>query len=113
MAKKSNKLAAEICLYGTHVVGAGYLVRLADGRMLGDGEPKPGRTFTDALWLACDEVLKAGLPLLSRVRVFEPTGTFMADTGLLSPGYFGDLKWQRATVYEISAEVIEAAAEKA
>ena len=57
MKTQTQKIVAEICLYGTHVAGAGWLAQLADGALLGDGEPRTGRTFTDAVWLACDAII--------------------------------------------------------
>ena len=115
--KRTSGSVAEICLYGNHETGAGWLARTADGAMLGDGEPRVGRSNTEAVWQACDEVRRSyapskRLPHQTTVRIFAPGGRRMADTTLGNPGYFGDLKWQAATVLEISAEAIEAAATK-
>lgn len=112
---KSQKVVAEICLYGTTQHGAGWLARTSDGALLGDGELRQGRSFTEAVWLACDAVLRVygacgGRPRNGKVRVFAPGGERMADADINHPGYYGDLKWQSATVLEISAEAIEAAA---
>lgn len=114
---KSTKLVAEICLYGNGPTGcgAGWLARLADGSLLGDGEPKAGRSFTEAVFQACDHVLRAygacgGRPRTAIVRVFASGGERMADTDARHPGYFGDLKWQPATVYVIEAADLNAAA---
>jgi len=120
MAKQTTKIVAEICLYGNGAadVGYGWLARLSDGAMLGNGEPRPGRSQTDCLWQACDHVRRLRTmaaqpkPWTGTVRVFAPGGKLMADTDLNHPGYFGDLKWQPATALEISAEAIEAAASK-
>jgi len=111
MARKTQlyKLVADICLYGNHTIGAGYLVQLTDGRLLGDGEPKAGRSFTEAVWLACRDVCEAGISA-GLVRVFAPGGQRMADTDLNHPGYFGNLKWQPAIQYVLSVdELVDAA----
>ncbi len=111
MARKTTKLVAEICLYGNGAfdVGYGWLARLADGTLLGDGEPRPTVMKTDCIFRACDAISATGLTG-GLVRVFSPGGGMMADTDLNHPGYFGDLKWQPATVYVVTAEQIEAAA---
>ena len=108
---RSQKLAAEVALYGNGPtgVGSGWLARLADGTILGDGEPKAGRTFTDAVWLACEAVRQAGVTG-GRVRVFAAGGRLMADTDLNNPGYFGNLNWRAATAYVVSADDILVAA---
>lgn len=125
MAKRTNKTAnaanvvAEICLYGTHKTGAGYLVRLADGRMFGDGSPVEGRSFTHACFLAMDEVrngdyAKGGTLGYAKgvVRIYEPNGAMFAevDAAKTCPWY-GSLKWQSAQQYAVSVDqIVEAAA---
>lgn len=113
MARKV-KLVAEICLYGNSAVGAGWLVRMHDGRMLGDGAPKAGRSNTEAVWLAVDAIRTAmPAPLFATARVYAPSGCLCADVDLRHVGYYGDLKWLPAAVYAISAAEIEAASVKA
>lgn len=101
---------AEICFYGdTH--GAGYITRTYDGRIFGDGTPVEGRSLTDTLWLACDELYRHNYGAIgSRVHVFEPRGERMAIINFQRPGLFGDLKWHPAPVYVITTEALLAAA---
>src|SRR5262245_33682800 len=106
---KTQQVAAEVCLYGTREIGAGWLARTADGTLFGDGEPRQGHTFTDALWIACKAMREAGVQGRT-VRVFSPDGLRMADTIIDRPAYYGDLKWRPATVIVVSAEEIERAA---
>lgn len=110
MARKNTTLVAEICLYGNSRadVGAGWLARTADGRMFGDGDPKPGRGFTAAVWQAQEAIRATGVKGI--IRVFAPGGLRMANLGVNDTAYFGDLKWEAATMIEISVEAIEAAA---
>lgn len=100
-------IVAEICMYGNHGYGFGFIARCIDGHMIGDGEQKM-QSATSALWTACSAIgprYDGG-----KVRVFAPGGRMMADADLNQPGYFGSLKWVPATVIVISAEAIEAAA---
>lgn len=116
MTKKTQKLVAEICLYGNGgPVGYGWLARLTTGAMLGNGEPRVNYTRTDCVWLACDQIRRlfsmAGGPASrgATVRVFAPGGQLMADCDLRHPPYFGDLKWEAAPQCEFSVEEIMAA----
>lgn len=109
MTSKAKKLVGEICLYGTRETGAGWLVRLADGKMLGDGEPVAWRTFSDAIYQACAAVMDAGIKA-GTVRIFEPRGQLMAEADLNHPGYFGEQKWQIAPVFVIDVQQITAVA---
>lgn len=94
MAKSTASLAslpivAEICLYGTAQTGAGFLARAKDGGKAGDGEVKAGRSFTDAVWLAVDDLgLHWGAAL-----VFAPGGQQYARYDLSRSTYYGDLEW--------------------
>jgi hypothetical protein len=114
---KPAAIVAEICLYGRHSddvgnpIGHGFIARTRDGRSLGDGECHAGRGATSALWLALDELEKV-LPRDGRVLVFAPGGLLVAETTIGARRYFGDLKWEAAPVLAISAEAIEAAAER-
>ena len=110
MGRRTTKLVGEICLYGNMSIGAGWLATTADGKLLGDGEPRQGRSFTEAVWLACDALRTAGAAV-GKVRVFAAGGERMADTDINHPGYYGSLSWVPATVLVISAAAIEAAAE--
>jgi hypothetical protein len=100
---------AEICLYGTGSIGAGYLARTAGGRMFGTGEPVAARSFTDAMWLAVIDLHAAGVTR-GDVLVFDPTGLRVARMSVSLPVYFGELSWAPAPVYVITADAIAAAA---
>jgi hypothetical protein len=102
-------IVADICLYGNRETGAGWLAQLADGRLLGDGEPRKNWSANDATWIACMKIQEAGLKS-GRVRVFMAGGQRMAETDLCRPGYFGQLEWRPAPVLIFTAEEIEAAA---
>lgn len=91
---------AEICLYGTHRYGTGWLAVTEDGRMFGDGELVKEQTFTDAVWLACDKLRQAGVK--GTVRVFASGGERYADFNISYPPYFGDLQWNRAPMYTVA-----------
>jgi hypothetical protein len=78
--------------------------------MLGNGEPREGRTMTDAIWLACDALIANGIKT-GLVRVFEPSGRLCAVTPLRHPATFGGLAWEAAPQHTISAAEIEKAAE--
>jgi hypothetical protein len=113
---KSTRLVAEICLYGNRSIGAGWLARTRDNTLLGDGEPREGRSFTEAVWQACDAIYHNRSlcgkirPGTGTVRVFAAGGALMADTDLNHPGYFGDLKWTEATMLVVDSDAIIAAA---
>lgn len=94
-ALSSLPVVAEICLYGTSAIGAGYLhVHRGSVRPEGSHEPKQGRSFTEAVWLACDELRAAGVTS-GAVRVFAPGGEHVAviDIGSHVPTY-GDMKFE-------------------
>src|ERR1044072_4023899 len=112
MAKRNQKIVAEIFLYGTHQHGAGYLAHVGplnrETKFFGDGELRENRSFTVAIWLACDELAKAGAVGLA--WVYASSGNMRAKVDIQRPAYFGKLKWEPAPLYTISAEAIEAAA---
>lgn len=119
MGRKNNKVVAEVCLYGNGAadVGYGWLARLDDGTLMGTGEPKPGKTATNCVFEACDKIgrlfgMCGARPRGGMVRVFAAGGERMAETSLSHPDYYGNLKWEPATVYVVSAGDIEAAAAK-
>jgi hypothetical protein len=61
MTKANKTVVAELCLYGNGAsgCGAGWLVKLADGRFLGSGDPVKGRGFTEAVWDGMQAVREA------------------------------------------------------
>lgn len=95
MSKRNQKVVGEICLYGTTAIGAGYLAQAEGGYMIGNGEPKAGRSMTEAVWLACDELRMCGIQR-GLVRVYAPGGRFVAATDINHPVYYGNLKWESA-----------------
>lgn len=97
---KNKSIVADICLYGTSVIGYGYLAQVKDGQLVGDGKPCRERSATEAVWLACQEIRNLGIAGGS-VRVFCPTGLWMATTDLSLPAYYGNLKWERAIQYVV------------
>lgn len=108
--------AGEICLYGNRETGAGWIARSADGRMAGDGEPRSGRSFTAALWLAADSLKMLIRVLSPRTHtwawVYEAGGERRARISLMEAlPYFGALEWEPAHVFVIDSASIEAAAE--
>jgi len=109
--RKAVNAVADICLYGNGAVGAGWLAATNDCRMFGTGEPRADCSFTEAVWEAQETLVKTGLTGMA--RVFTPSGHSMAIIDLQAVVTFGDLKWQPAPVYTISAESLIAAAEKA
>jgi hypothetical protein len=99
MTRKTS-IVAEICLYGTSTIGAGWLAQTADGKMFGDGEPVAGRNFTHAVWLAV-EALQDNHVTRGMVRIFAAGGQMMAVVDINKLGYYGDLKWQPAIQYVV------------
>lgn len=106
MGKK--KIVAEICLYGTWKVGHGWIAKGADGRMFGTGEPKPGRTCTEAYWEAALKMREEGYGP-GAVKIFAPGGELMATTNLDQLPIYGALTWTPATMYAISVAALLAA----
>jgi len=101
-------IVAEICLYGTSAAGSGWIACIADGtksgKMIGTGELKPGRSMTEAIWLAADELKGAGVTR-GTVRIFESNGNFCADVEISQHiGYSGSLPWKNAPRFAISSE---------
>jgi hypothetical protein len=108
MARESKPIA-EICLFGNQQTGAGWLARTHDDRLLGDGEPVRERSFTSALWLACQALEHRGY--VGQVDVFQPSGRLVAETRTDRPGWYGELVWRPARQYVVSAEEVLAAGE--
>lgn len=115
-ANAAVTVVADICLYGNRETGAGFIAQAVDGRMFGNGEPLASRSFTEAVWLAVDELRRAGVER-GQLRIFAPGGERMAtvEIGGLKDRrlpYFGELSWGPAPVYVISAEALVAASEE-
>ena len=114
-AKKAEKVVGGVCIYGTSRTGSGYIAETADGRLLGDGEPRPNWTGTEALRLACAALREAGARVgLVTVHIDSPTaGPMVAYADVARPGYFGQLAWTYAEpAVTLSAEAVLAAAEQ-
>jgi hypothetical protein len=110
MAKKSTQVVAEVCMYGNHQCGPGWLASIgpiSDGVVIGDGGPNPRHSFTGALWEALGQV--EGRVSDGLVNVFAPGGQMMATIRVTERPYYGDLKWAPAKVYVLSAEQVLAA----
>lgn len=107
--RKSNEINASICLYGVQSTGAGYLAERRDqpGQFFGDGETKPGRSFTEAVHQALADL---GL-VEGKVRIFAPGGDLVAELRPSEFRTFGGLKWRSAADFAVvlSAEEIERA----
>ena len=69
----STHVAADICLYGTAQIGAGYLVATSDGAVFGDHAPCATRSMTEAVWQAVDALRARGI-LVGTARIFHPGG---------------------------------------
>lgn len=115
--RNAGEVKATICLYGRY--SAGWIAELfVPGteatsfsyaqKMLGDGMPVEGRSFTEAVYQACAALVAEGYT--GDAWVFEPSGLRKALVSVNMPKYFGDLKWESAEVYTISSEQILAAA---
>lgn len=105
--KKTTKPAAEIALYGTQRTGAGSIVLLPSGHMIGDGTPKAGLSMTQAVWAGI-EVLKIAGMEKGIVRIFAPGGELCADVEISEhvPN-FGALTWNRAPCYVIPVDTLD------
>lgn len=101
--------APGICLYGTREHGSGWLAHATGYRaMFGNGELVQHRSFTEAVFQACDALRQYGYTGIA--YVFEPEGKRCAPVNVCRPCYFGNLAWQDAPVYTISSDAIIAAA---
>lgn len=115
-SKKASAIAGEVCFYGTSSTGAGWLASLIPSpgeptKPFGDHEPKPSRSFTEALFSALSEIEArlSNRPWIQgrKIRLFAPGGEFTAEILLPFTGYYGDLRWSRIpSGFEISAEEI-------
>lgn len=98
-----------VCLYGNSTAGAGWIAARPGfaGPTLGDGELNSGRSFTTAVFQACDALVRSGAT--GKAVVYAPGGERKATIDLSRPGWYGDLQWMAADVMLISAEDLEAA----
>jgi hypothetical protein len=95
---KTNKAAADICLYGTRNTGAGFIVcALKGGRTSGTGDPVKDRTFTEAVWMGVEHLRALGVTR-GIVRIFDAGGDRVALADLANVPSFGELTWQTAPV---------------
>lgn len=101
--KKVPSVVGSICLYGTSMVGAGYLAHLGGGlpgpetKLYGDGAPRASWGMNDAFWLACMDLKEAGCgPGLVKVFIQAGDRSLVALADVMSPPYFGDLKFEEA-----------------
>lgn len=110
MSSRTQKIVAEIYLYGTNKIGFGWLASYR-GQILGDGEPKAGRSCTETVWDACDSLRvaiqandggKAGA--FGLATVFAPGGQHEGEIEIGRPGYYGDIEWRAARVYVVDVE---------
>jgi hypothetical protein len=108
--KKNTKLVAEICLYGTRDAGFGFIARAADGRMFGKGELFAGRSMTETVWLAVDELKTAGVSGAggATVAIFAPGGARLAVEAFANVRAVGDFAWQTAPTFTVSVAALTA-----
>jgi hypothetical protein len=88
------KHVAEICLYGTSSIGAGWLALVrGEKKPFGEHTPSADRSFTEAVWAAVEQLKDRGVA--GTVRVFAPGGERVAevDTRAHVPA-FGDLPFR-------------------
>lgn len=90
----ASSIVAIVCLYGTNARGTGWILEMRNGRMLGDGAVKAGRTFTESLWRALGALEVEALDHVGIVRVFDAGGARFADVdlGAAAPIY-GSIVW--------------------
>lgn len=121
-------VVADICLYGTSMTGAGWIAAvnlpgaepddLPVAKSLGDGEPRPHRTFTEAIWQSVGAIVEArrGAGVVDAyegdVAIYESGGKRVARVPLGNVPIYGDLatRWQPAPGLSLSADQIIAAA---
>jgi hypothetical protein len=108
--KRTKKAVADICLYGTRETGAGYIgCRLDHGQTVGSGEPVRNRSFTEAIWLAAEDLRGLGVDR-GIVRIFDSGGERMALVEMHRIPSYGNLQWQPAVVWTISVDALVGAA---
>jgi hypothetical protein len=106
-------IIAIVWLYGTSSTGSGWLAQEAKGgRTIGTGTPQPGRSFTEAVFTAVQDLTEAHPEVMGRkgglVRVFAPGGEFCADVPAHAVPTYGEMPWKEAPVLVISAEKLAA-----
>lgn len=111
-----SKVVGTICFYGNSTVGAGWLAHTGtltkQTKMLGDGEPKSGATFTSALFAACAALkeFSSSIKHGDLVEVYAPGGQKFGLVNVCSPSWYGNIEWKPAGCLEVSAEEIQAVA---
>lgn len=113
--RTATTIVGDICLYGTSMVGAGYLgVAMPHGQTFGDGTPSVHRSFTEAVWLGLADLKRITGAARGRVRVFHPGGERMSVIDINSCDNYGTIvsTTEPAPVYTISAEALIAASER-
>jgi hypothetical protein len=101
-------VVAEICLYGTSAIGAGYIAAAPDGQgglwMSGTGDPVQGRPFTEAIFQAVEDLKVAGITS-GLVQVFHPGGEYVSTIDLDQPiPTYGSLTSKPAPVFVLAPE---------
>lgn len=99
------KTVAEICLYGTTSVGAGYLISVQNEKPFGQHEPRQGRSFTEAVYMAAGELAARGV-LEGQIVIYAPGGLKRSLVSLSSIPNFGSLKWETAPQHVISVDTL-------
>ncbi len=108
---KQQQVVAEVCIFGTSQVGFGWITRLADGRMFGDGEPKKDRSATSALWLGMGVIGAVRGVVLVNMDTLDGR-PLQAKVDALARPTFGALQWEAGPVFTISTEALLAASTK-
>lgn len=89
----AKKFVAEVCLYGTTAIGAGWLALIAgQSKPFGEHAPRIDRCFTEAVWAAMAELEARGVK--GWVRIFAPGGERFADVETRYVPAFGDLPFK-------------------
>lgn len=107
----ATNVVADICLYGTSRIGAGYLgVQYPHGQLFGTGIPVASRSFTEAIFAAVTDLAERGVRT-GVIRIFDAGGERVTAVDLATAmPYYSDLLWTAAPVYTISAEALTQAA---
>ncbi len=111
-----SKVVGTVCFYGNSTIGAGWLAHVGplnkQTKMLGDGEPKSGVTFTHALFSACKALkdFSSAIKPGDLVEVYAPGGQKVGLVNVCSPSWYGNIEWKPAGGLEVSAEEIQSVA---
>jgi len=111
---------AEIALYGSSRAAAAIISWCEGGAEKTEGVGWGGQFgetptiggMTEALWRACEALAAKGISGKAAVHIQVGEEGKMAECEIGNPPYFGQLKWSQGPVWILSAEAIEAAAEK-